>query len=385
MGTLSLLFIALTFMLPLMIGMRNPRAPMSLMLLAAAVHTAAVAIQDRLLKSITSDAHLYYYDLDSYMNQPIKLGTSLIVYFTYYLKNYLDASFTDLMYFFGMFGAAAIMLLLNFISNILPKNRRFFSYCACFLPGLHFWTSSIGKDSLIALGMALAVTTVTKLPQRILGFIIGIAIIMLIRTHIAIILLGAFGIAKLVFDNRIGGRITLLILVALSMPAVYFATQSFLGINILNLNELSIFFQDRQTYASSSDDQGVIFITNPFARLGYFLLRPFFFDANNVLALIASFENLALLLVIGRLIFLWKRSSLAERVMPVFLLLFIISLSLFLGFTGYNVGLALRQKVMVYPAIIILLTIMETSSILRAPMSARRPRTRQARLNVLGA
>ena len=385
MGILSLFFIALTFALPLLIAMRSPRAPISLMFLAAIIHTTAVATQDKLLKSTNSDAHLYYYDLDSYMAQPIQLGTSLIVYSTYWLKTYLNASFTDLMYLFGMAGSAAIMLLLNFIASNPQKGGRFFPYCACFLPGLHFWTSSIGKDSLIALGMALAVTSVTKLPQKILGFIIGIGIIMLIRTHIAIILLGAFGIAKLMFDNRIGGRITLLALAALSMPAVYFATQSFLGINILNLNELSSFFQDRQTYVSSSEDQGVTFIANPFARLGYFLLRPFFFDANNLLALIASFENLALLLVVGRLMFLWSRSSVAERVTPAFLLLFTISLSLFLGFTGYNVGLALRQKVMVYPAIVILLTIMEASSMLHTPMSARRPRTRQTRLNVLGA
>ena len=385
MGILSLFFIALTFTLPLLIAMRNPRAPISLMFLAAIIHTTAVAIQDKLLKSTNADAHLYYYDLDFYMAQPIQLGTSLIVYLTYWLKTYLNASFTDLMYLFGMSGSAAIMILLSFIASNSHKGRHFFPYCACFLPGLHFWTSSIGKDSLIILGLVLAVTSVTKLPQKMLGFIIGIGIIMIIRTHIAIILIGAFGIAKLMFDNRIGGRITLLILATLAIPTVYFATQSFLGINIFNLNEISSFFQDRQTYVSSLEDQGVTFIANPFARLGYFLLRPFFFDANNILALIASFENLALLLVIGRLIFLWKRSSLSERVTPVFLLLFIISLSLFLGFTGYNVGLALRQKVMIYPAIVILLTIMEASSMLHKPISARRPRTRQARLNVLGA
>lgn len=359
MSVLSVIFVIMTIALPIFFFISNPKSPYILITIACIIHIVSVFLQDNMLKTIPGDAHLYYYDLDNYMYQPLRIGTSLVVYSTMYLKNLLNAEFIDLMLLYGFFGALSVVLLINYIHSTVPKNARLLPYCLCFLPGLHFWTSFIGKDAIISLGITLAVTALPQLPKSMIRFVIGLCIIAIIRTHILVIFVAIFIFIKMTLENDGKNRMAILLFSAASIPALNFALDAFIGINLFDFNSISLFFEERQSYATTEVGNGVLYIENPMIRILYFMSNPFFFNTTNFFGVVASIENLMLLSLIIRLIWIIKKIKISEISSVIFLSLLILTLSIFLGITGYNVGLALRHKVMLYPAFIVLSCLLE--------------------------
>ncbi len=65
---------------------------------------------------------------------------------------------------------------------------------AVFLPGLSFWTSALGKDSLIFLGISMVVYAGINFRKRWLCALLGIALTFTIRPHIGLLPIGAMGV-----------------------------------------------------------------------------------------------------------------------------------------------------------------------------------------------
>src|SRR5205085_2657686 len=85
------------------------------------------------------------------------------------------------------------------------------------------------------------------------------------------------------------------------------------------------------------------------------LFRPLFLDAQGPFGLIASFENLFILFMIGTMVKRFRDSlQLTRQVFFIrFALVFSIIITLTLALVYYNVGLGLRQKMMIMPGLLV--------------------------------
>jgi len=108
------------------------------------------------------------------------------------------------------------------------------------------------------------------------------------------------------------------------------------------------------------------------------LFRPFFFDAGGFEGLIASFENLVLVGIFGYFIyrFGWLRKLFTGTLVVRYAVFFAFLVTMMLSLTYYNVGLGLRQKMMMMPAILMIFAALIATSKIALPVRARRRRER---------
>jgi hypothetical protein len=372
MTVLSIVLIALSLALPVIFISNHNKQLLPWMFLLCAVHCTTVLVQNEMLKSVTADAHLYYYDIDMYTTRPFGLGTSAIVYAAQFLKLSLNLEFVDVMLMFGILGATTILLLSSWIDENFKGYVRTLGLLLCFLPGLHFWTSATGKDAPMALGIFLVIFSTIDIRKRAWIFGLGLLICLLTRPHILIILMAAW-VGSHVLRNRIPAlRIGALVGAIAFIPIAQIIIQIFLDIDILNTNDLSKLVAERQNYFENTVDDGIVYIENPIMRIIYFTFNPFFYNASSANALMSSFENLILTVMMLRVFVGFRAIEERKKTFALFLLLFIVAMVIFQGLGGYNIGLALRQKVMIYPAFIMLLVLCEQGLAVRRSLRTRK-------------
>ena len=324
-----------------------------------AMHLLVPFVQSRLAAGNEADAHLYYFDQLGLFSESMSPGTSFVVYFTQFMKIIFSASFEDLLFLNSLISMSATLFLMQ---NTLEKNdytphRRFMLSVMLLLPGLHFWTSNIGKDSWALAGLALFLFGAADFKARISQTVAGLILVALVRPHIAVILTVAVVLAQLKLSLRAGRLLTLAMFGGIGLFVAYFTFQTFFGINLFDIYELGKFFTERDAMFSSMTTADVTYYANPLRRIVQFLFQPLFFDASDGFGLAASVENAILIcamLIITADIF--RRQSLGRPEGKLYFF-FLITMILVLGLTSYNVGLALRQKVMLYPAFILILAL----------------------------
>lgn len=350
--------------------------PPALVMGAALIRIAAVVTTVSLLATWDADANLYYFDTLGYTVQGFELGTSFVTYLTQFLKSATGGSIGDLMVIYALPGLIGIFVLMRFCGGLFePERPPAAPFLFFLLPGFHFWTSWINKDGLSSLGIVLMIVGAANLSKRIALVVLGVIILTLVRPHIAAAGLAALGLAYGLSRKSGGNAIILLPLMAIAAVAGGAVFQSFLGIDIFDINQVLNLLADRQTYLATTNELDVTYIENPLLRMLSFLFMPLFIGADNALALLASFENLAILLLTGWIIYDFRRGRLFGDPLARFLAFFAILLVLLLGLTSYNVGLALRQKVMLYPLLIALLMMGEAAR-RRLAAGARLPEDR---------
>jgi hypothetical protein len=365
MTVFAVFLIGLSLALPIFFASGRQKKPLPWMFLLCGIHIAAVFTQNEMLKTVTADAHLYYYDTDMYTAYNIGLGTSFIVYLTQFLKLTMNLDFVELMLMFGMTGTITILLLCNWISENFQGYLRNVGLILCVLPGLHFWTSSIGKDAPMSIGIFLIILSVLNIRKRLLMFFFGALICLMTRPHILIILIITWISANILRESRPIIRLVFVIFAIAFIPVSQVVIQNFLGIDILNSNDLSKLISERQNYFTNTLDGGVIYISNPATRVIYFTFNPLFYNASSTMSLMASIENLIMIIMMLRIFIRFRAIEERYKTFAVFLALFVLAMVLFQGLGGYNIGLALRQKVMIYPAFIMLFLLCEKGSVER--------------------
>jgi hypothetical protein len=307
------------------------------------------------------DVSLYYYDpLGVYGTGNTGLSTIFVINFVQFLKEYFGGSFLDYFILFqatGFWGLLFVLRAFDDIHEELGRPRNTYVYLLLFLPGLHFWTSAIGKDAPIFLSVAMCTWAAFRLERRYLAFAAGVAIAVLVRPHIALVALISLAMTVLVARNTsLLSRIALLAVALGGVGAVAgLVEDNFNGLNISNTDSVSEFIETKSSVSEESGgDMSIMGASFP-VKLISLLFRPFFVDATGPLGYVASLENVVLLVVIGSL--LWRfgtalavaRAALFAR----FAILFFIMLTILLAMVNYNVGLGLRQKMMMMPALLV--------------------------------
>lgn len=341
------------------------RSRLALFVLLLLAHVGASVAYYLYAQEFGGDVQLYYYDQLGVYGNASGLSTVFVVNFVQTLKGYFGGSFLDYFLLFqamGFWGILFVMRAFDDIHEELGQPMFKYVYLLLFLPGLHFWTSAIGKDAPLFLGVAMCVWAAFRMQSRYLIFGAGIVVCLLFRPHIALIALIALALTVLFARNTsLLVRAALLAVVLVGVGTVAGLVQnSFYGLNLTNADSMSEFIEQKSSVSEESGgDMSIIGASFP-VKLFSLLFRPFFVDANGLLGYIASVENVVLLVVIVSLLWRFGTSMAVARaaMFARFSAFFFLLLTILLAMVNYNVGLGLRQKMMMMPALLVFLAAM---------------------------
>ncbi len=288
-------------------------------------------------------------------------GTFFMYALNYYPSNILGLSYFTGTMIYSLIGFIGLTYFYLLAIELVPNNPKFKGYylfpLLFFLPNLHFWSCAVGKDSLLIFCIAFFVYGLMQPFKRMPMIAIGLFFSYLIRPHITLFLLLSFGMAyflgkKISLLRRILFSVLMIGLAVVILPTV----MKFAKIEEASIDSFDKFSNQKVTALSSSNSASAVDISSyPFPlKVLTFLYRPFFFDINGIPSVIASFENLLLLLLSFKVlrnkpISGFKKSPFIIQGMVYFLIIGTLAFSQSLG----NLGIMLRMRNMFLPGFII--------------------------------
>lgn len=306
------------------------------------------------------DAFLYYRDPEGFFNKSaFTSGTYLVVHLVQHIRLTLGGSFLDHFLFFQCFGMIAVALIIrcyNEVAESLGMNVPLVVYATVFLPGLHFWSVAIGKDGLMIMAIALSVWCSIQIHKRVIWMALAVLLMVLIRPHIAGIVMAAITGALLI-SKQLSSRVRL-VLAPIAMIALIFvgglAAQRF-GVT-LDPDSFSNFVETQQGLGDRFGS-GADLSSQPLPmKMIALLFRPLFVDAEGMMGWAASAENAILLSIFAYIAYNWRLLlMLTKNVFYVpFCVIFASILIVLLSLVNYNIGLGQRQKMMALPAVLLI-------------------------------
>lgn len=304
---------------------------------------------------------LVYYLRSINMATEFKFGTAAITYITSIFSDIFKMSYGGVFLVYNLFGFIGMIAFASALQHIVVEKSitiRRVAFFVILLPGLSFWSSAIGKDSISFMGAGLVCWAVLNLNRRYPAMFVAILAFLLVRPHMAGILLGVFSVTMMMTWRA--NPIKKLTLTAIATPAtiagVVFGLQ-YAGLgDASGISDVAEYFEMRQGHnlggGSSVDIAGM---SVPM-RLITYLFRPLFFDAPGLMGLVVSFENLIILILF--LVFtsrLFTGKSQLSAFSRTFFTLFVIVSLFVLANTTANLGIAVRQKWMFLPMLFVLM------------------------------
>lgn len=225
-----------------------------------------------------------------------------------------------------------------------------------YLPNLHFWTSTLGKEPLIFWGLATVFYSFAKKEYYSFSFFVAILLIFLIRPHVGLMLFLSI-LFVLLLDSKITlnkkllfiGSATpfffILVYMVFKLSRIYYFDYK----RIVFFNEFSILsFSDSGSYVPMLD-------YGCFYKLFSFYFRPLFYDHGNLFIKLASIENLIILILFFTSIYSVLRYKIRFWIydwINMALLYTVISGVIYIQRYA-NLGIFMRTKIMYAPFIII--------------------------------
>lgn len=312
--------------------------------------------------SNNSDSHAYFNKVlmqvrgESWVDY-FATGTPFIEFVAWPFIQVFSLQYESLMLLFAFFGYVG----LAFFYVFFKEHIRFKHYwlgaalmpLVFFLPNLHFWSGSLGKGSLILMGIGMFFFFLSKPSNRWPLAILSLPIIYYVRPHIAFIFLASIGIALLLGnkDLKAKQKVALFLVSTITLGFLYQSVFQYVGIEgegglIDEGYEMTSHLANK---LSTRADSGVdISNFNLFQKIFVFLYFPIFFNANGILGFFVSFENLFYLLISFQLIrsgfikFFFNTDFVTKTAFIAFL-----GSAVALAQISGNFGIAIRMKSMV--------------------------------------
>lgn len=302
-------------------------------------------------------------------------GTLFIDFLNYPFIKYLKLSYYSVMLIFSFAGFQGILLLYltgkEHIKNELPIKYAGFTMLELllFLPNIHFWSSSIGKGSIMVLGIGLFFYGLSRINIRLLYLLLGTFIIYMVRKHILSTIILGVGVGMLFGNSKINKFVKFIIVCSafIGFFIFYKNLAEETGFDFTDENNESLEHLSSELGKSNS---GVdINNYNIFFKLFTFLYRPLFVDAPNFVGIISSFEDVIyLILTLQMFIIIFNNFKSVNSFFIILIVAFFMSSLALCQITG-NLGIAVRQKAQIYPLFIIfyskLLSISKRSKLVR--------------------
>lgn len=325
--------------------------------------------------AIAADAIIYYRAGLSYMEYFSRLDFSPFTDPTYWIRvQWLGTTFVGLVAglvttvtsssWFGSFLAFAMIALFGVMSYAKAFRRSFpradqTHYWAWLMlfPSLWFWPSSIGKESLLMLGMGLLALGFIGNARRMNWIVLmaGGALTYAVRPEVAALMALAIMLSQWVdFDRWTAARFVQAILIlGIAIPAIYFT----LGTSEVGGADLES-IQGYVEYSAGQANQGGSAIGStgtglsaiPLAIVNVFF-RPFIWEVHNASSLVSAIEVLLMWgIIIARrrqlkyVLRIWRRHRMLRFAVPA-VLLYVVALGMNLA----NLGIIARQRTLIFP------------------------------------
>lgn len=292
-------------------------------------------------------------------------GTTNIMKLVRYHANVLPNSFHMMKVSFSMVGFIATYLFYRAAVRFLRREDIRIFFALALFPSMIFWSSTLGKDPITLLGIALYTYGVsawyeTNRPAFIAVMLSGIWLAMSFRIWLGPILLAPMAVFMLA---RMRSLPTKLIFMSIIAGAFLYAGGRFQEqFNIESSQDLVTTIEGRSRSSSWSGNTTVTSVRSftsvgqllAFMPLGAFtaLFRPLPGELFSVFGILAGLENFVLLFLLHQA---FKRTRMAELKDPRLLwaLALILTWSSVYGFISYrNLGAAVRFRLQILPVLL---------------------------------
>ncbi|ROI12945.1 hypothetical protein [Epilithonimonas hominis] len=290
-------------------------------------------------------------------------GTEFMRSFNYIPANLLGMSFLSNTMFYSMLGSFGITYFFLIAARSVPYNVIIKGYVLFplifFLPNLHFWSSGVGKDTVLFLCIGMFVYALMDPFKRIPLIVIAVLLSMAIRPHITLFLMVGFGLAY-VFGGKVSPAQRFIFSAAMIAVglAILPSVMEFAKIEEASAEGFDKFATGKAAVLSRSSAGSAIDISSyPFPlKVLTFWFRPALFDVKNINGLIAALENLLLLIVFIKAmrtspIRAFKAAPFVIKGLVIFLVVGTLAFSQSMG----NMGIMIRMRNMFLPGMIIYL------------------------------
>lgn len=284
-------------------------------------------------------------------------GTSFIIFLNYMLVQWFHLSFLGCFLVFSFISYLGCLKLFEVIIDLTERNYNI-SYLLLLLIGTHFWTVSLGKDSLMFYSMCcLCYNIYFDKPKS--HYILPLLLAGLIRLHVLIFVLVGGGVSY-VFTNKKIKMQTKFIFVGLVLGALLVLIPFFLKeIAVTNFSDIEGKLQNSMN-ANLEGGAGVdMKDSNLIVKWFSYMFRPFIFEARNPTFLVSALENLVWLYIF----FIIIKGLFFDKIKTNYILWsyigIILACTLPLAYTLANFGISMRQKIMIFPFFLILFFIVK--------------------------
>ena len=283
-------------------------------------------------------------------------GTFFIVFLAYPFVNIFNFSYESLMLIFSFLGFEGLVFFyLAARENIYNLPLKIWGFSALellfLLPNCHFWSSSLGKGSVITFSLGLLFFGLSRFQKRIFPLLLGTYLVYMIRVHIVLAILMGVGIGSLFSFGKLKWYFKILIISA-SIGGIGFVMDDVLavsGTETINILDDNANVNRRASELGKSNSGIDISNYNQAMKLFTFIFRPLFFDAPNFMGIITSVEDviyifLAIQIILIGLVQIYRWNGFFIIGFFSFLIA-----SLALAQVSGNLGIALRQKAQIMP------------------------------------
>jgi hypothetical protein len=316
-------------------------------------HTCFCFVYMAYAMKYTSDVSRYFRSTNLNISD-FKLGTKAVEFITNILRT-LDLSYLGCFLVFniiGMIGLLAFAGSLISVTKNSTKHIKTLALILIFLPSISFWSSAIGKDPISFMATGLALWAALDFKNRKLLIIFSILAMLIVRPHIAGIMVIAISLS-IIFDKNVNIKFKAFILMcslAVSAVLIPFALQyAGVGENISS-ESLQTFVETREgTNLDGGSSLDISTMTLPMKMFTY-MFRPLPFEAHNITALLASIDNVVLLFIfILSAKHLTNKNLQKDLANRKFMWAYALVTLVILSLTTANLGIAMRQKWMFIP------------------------------------
>lgn len=301
----------------------------------------SVGYYNRVLNSLEGETWGYFYGT----------STTFVTFVAYPFIKYLGFSYEACMALFAFLGFLGFLYFYIFFRENIRFKHTFFGLdlvtLIFFLPNLHFWSSSLGKGSIIFFGIGLFFFGISNIRARWLAIFVGGVVVYHVRPHILLVMLVSSAIGFVFTSKAVSLPLRVIFLCGVSIAFYYIYSDV---LKLVGIDEDQFLSQgldltrraSELTKATSGVD--ITSYSMPM-QIFTFLYRPLFIDAPGLLGIIVSFENVFYLLISLRLVtfsgmkFLITANYLVKTAFFSF-----ITVSIALAQISGNLGLAIRQK-----------------------------------------
>jgi hypothetical protein len=282
---------------------------------------------------------------------------------------------------FAMMGYGGLLALAAAYARAMPtvSLQRYLTYIV-FFPSLWYWPAALGKDALMLCGLGLAVLGYVGRRGRTgwLPLGLGLTLVFMVRPQVAAVVVACMTAGFWVASGErwnVRRLVEGAALVAVCAVLISLAGNA-LGFPLLSIEEAGEYLESRggmSSYGGSAVSVGAGAFA-PLIGIVNVLLRPFLFEASNVPSFLAALEVTVLWVA-----FFWRRRDVmaffrTQRRSKLlwFSLAFVAAFVLLTGIALGNLGLIARQRVLVFPFLLMFLA-GAPGARAAAPVLARRP------------